>query len=115
MTLPLARPSRDDRKDWGHAREQPWPSAEHPMLTGVKVLVVDDEHDARGLVEEVLTQCEAIVVTAASAEEALEILMRHKPDVIISDIGMPEKECALPASIREIRRFPATQGAAHCH
>jgi CheY-like chemotaxis protein len=78
------------------------------MLTGVKVLVVDDEHDARGLIKEVLTQCEAIVVTAASAEEALEILLRHKPDVIISDIGMPEKDGL--QLIREVRRFPATQG-----
>jgi len=108
VTLPLA-PIRDNRKDWGHARGQPLAAeSEHPMLTGVKVLVVDDEHDARGLIKEVLTQCEAIVVTAASAEEALEILMRHKPDVIISDIGMPEKDGL--QLIREIRRFPATQG-----
>jgi PAS domain S-box-containing protein len=108
VTLPLA-PIRDNKKDRRQPLAQPLPvESEHLMLTGVKVLVVDDEHDARGLIKEVLTQCEAIVVTAASAEEALEILMKHKPDVIVSDIGMPEKDGF--QLIREVRRFPATQG-----
>jgi PAS domain S-box-containing protein len=107
VTLPLA-PIRD-RKDLGHALAQlsAWDS-EHIMLSGVKVLVVDDEQDARGLIKEVLTQCEAIVTTAASAEEALDILMKQKPDVMISDIGMPEKDGF--QLIREVRSFPATQG-----
>jgi PAS domain S-box-containing protein len=107
VTLPLA-PIRD-RKGAGHTLGQPsGTQGEHIMLSGVKVLVVDDEHDARGLIKEVLTQCEAVVVTAASAEEALEILMKHKPDVMISDIGMPEKDGF--QLIREVRSFPASQG-----
>jgi PAS domain S-box-containing protein len=107
VTLPLA-PIRD-RKDLGHAMAQLSASdSEHLMLSGVKVLVVDDEQDARGLIKEVLTQCEAVVTTAASAEEALDILMKQKPDVMISDIGMPEKDGF--QLIREVRSFPATQG-----
>ena len=107
ITLPLA-PIRD-RKDLGHALAQLSASdSEHIMLSGVKVLVVDDEQDARGLIKEVLTQCEAIVTTAANAEEALDILMKQKPDVMISDIGMPEKDGF--QLIREVRSFPATQG-----
>src|SRR6185437_8043395 len=106
VTLPLA-PIRD-RKGAGHTLGQPsGTQGEHIMLSGVKVLVVDDEHDARSLIKEVLTQCEAVVVTAASAEEALEILMKHKPDVMISDIGMPEKDGF--QLIREVRSFPAAR------
>ncbi len=75
ITLPLA-PIRD-RKDLGHALAQLSASdSEHIMLSGIKVLVIDDEQDARGLIKEVLTQCEAIVTTAANAEEALDILMK---------------------------------------
>ncbi len=107
VTLPLA-PIRD-RKDPGHALAQPSASGSgHILLSGVKVLVVDDEQDVRTLIKEVLTQCEAVVITAASAEEALEILMKRKLDVMISDIGMPGKDGL--QLIREARSFPATQG-----
>ena len=63
---------------------------EQASLNGVKVLVVDDELDARELIGRILTQCEAQVVLAASATEALEILDRESIDVLVSDIGMPE-------------------------
>jgi signal transduction histidine kinase len=58
-------------------------------LKGVRVLVVDDEADARDLVRVVLERCEAEVVTASSGAEALEELDRHTSDVLLSDIGMP--------------------------
>ena len=61
-------------------------------LKGVRVLVVDDEPDARDLVERLLTECAAIVTTAASASEALQQVTREKPDVLVSDIGMPEED-----------------------
>ena len=61
-------------------------------LAGVRVLVVDDEPDARDLVERLLTECAAIVTTAASASEALQQVTREKPDVLVSDIGMPEED-----------------------
>lgn len=58
-------------------------------LKGLRVLVVDDDPDARFLVCTVLTQAEAIVATAASAEEALSQIEQFNPDLLISDIGMP--------------------------
>jgi PAS domain S-box-containing protein len=60
-------------------------------LSGVRVLVVDDETDARELIRQVLTDCEAAVSTAASAEEALLMLSQQEaPHVLVSDIGMPD-------------------------
>jgi CheY-like chemotaxis protein len=60
-----------------------------PTLTGLKVLVVDDETDGRELVRRFLVECEAIPSLAASAAEAHAIIPTFKPDVIVSDIGMP--------------------------
>jgi CheY-like chemotaxis protein len=59
-------------------------------LSGVKVLVVDDEVDARDLVKRVLADCDAEVLTAGSAGEALLLVERERPDLLVSDIGMPE-------------------------
>jgi signal transduction histidine kinase len=61
-------------------------------LTGLKVLVVDDEPDARSLIQRLLQDCRAIVVTAGSAEEAVQILLCDTPDVLVSDIGMPGED-----------------------
>ena len=65
---------------------------DHAMVKGLKVLVVDDEADARELVRRFLTECGAIAALAASAEEAYSLLPTFKPDVIISDIGMPTQD-----------------------
>jgi PAS domain S-box-containing protein len=61
-------------------------------LDGVRVLVVDDEPDARALIERLLQECEATVSTAGSASEALEHVARDTPDVLLSDIGMPKED-----------------------
>jgi len=72
-------------------------------LQGVKVLVVDDEPDARSLMERLLQDNHASVVTAASAAEAMLALARETPDVIVSDIGMPgEDGYALMRRIRAL-------------
>jgi PAS domain S-box-containing protein len=74
-----------------------------PALEGTRVLVVDDEADARGYLTVALEQCGAEVVTAASAHEALESLQRQRPDVLVSDIGMPgEDGFALIAKVRAL-------------
>jgi CheY-like chemotaxis protein len=57
-------------------------------LGGLKVLVIDDDGDARELVKTILMDAHANAVTAASADEGLAMLRQLKPDVIISDIGM---------------------------
>jgi signal transduction histidine kinase/CheY-like chemotaxis protein len=58
-------------------------------LSGVKVLVVDDEEDARLLVQRVLEQYGAQVRTAGCAAEAISAMAEGRPDVLVSDIGMP--------------------------
>lgn len=63
-----------------------------PRLEGVRVLVVDDDFETRQMLDAVLSQCHAEVITAASAAEALEELKRQKPDVLVSDLGMPEQD-----------------------
>jgi signal transduction histidine kinase/CheY-like chemotaxis protein len=58
-------------------------------LAGIKVLVVDDDADARNLVQRLLSDCNAQVITAASAQEAITLLKAELADVLLSDIGMP--------------------------
>ena len=60
-----------------------------PDLAGMKVLVIDDEADARQLLQELLAACGAQVRLAESAEQGLAMLEREPPDVLVSDIGMP--------------------------
>ena len=59
-------------------------------LSRVKVLVVDDEPDARDLINRILSDCHAEVRTAANAREALDAIAREVPDVLVSDLGMPD-------------------------
>jgi signal transduction histidine kinase/CheY-like chemotaxis protein len=62
---------------------------ERTDLSGITVLVVDDEPDARDLLRRVLSDCDAEVITAASAAEALTLVSERRPHVLVSDIGMP--------------------------
>jgi PAS domain S-box-containing protein len=59
-------------------------------LSGVAVLVVDDDRDARELIARILTDCKATVHIAASAREAFAALRAAPPDLLISDLGMPD-------------------------
>ena len=59
-------------------------------IRGVRVLVVDDDPDARELLSTILQQAGAEVVSARSADEALAVFERLRPDVLVSDIGMPD-------------------------
>ncbi|WNZ27146.1 PAS domain S-box protein [Leptolyngbya sp. NK1-12] len=59
-------------------------------LQGVRVLVVDDEADARELVAFLLERVGAVVTSVASAMEALQLIPQLQPDILLSDIGMPE-------------------------
>jgi CheY-like chemotaxis protein len=72
------------------------------------VLVVDDEADTRELLRVGVGQCGAEVVTAGSALEALEALAEERPDLIISDIGMPGEDGY--ELIRKVRALPAGRG-----
>jgi CheY-like chemotaxis protein len=71
------------------------PRADTPLpagLDGIRVLVVDDEPDARDLVAYVLETCGMEVRIAGAAAEALTALERFTPHVIVSDIGMPNQD-----------------------
>ncbi len=76
-------------------------------LAGIKVLVVDDEADAREMLAETLADFGAQTVLAASAGEALAAIS-SKPDVILSDIGMPLEDGY--SLIRRIRELPPAEG-----
>ncbi len=103
---------RTDEPD-GHARAAPRniPMDHHhtTRLRGVKVLVVDDELDARELLRRLLIDSEAEPKLAASAAEAKSILNSFKPDVILSDIAMPQQDGY--EFIREMRRQGVTTPA----
>ena len=59
-------------------------------LSNLVVLVVDDDPDSRDLLHRLLSDCGATVTAAASAAEALAATDNQRPDLLISDIGMPE-------------------------
>lgn len=79
-------------------------------LNGISILAVDDEADTRDFLKIALEQYGATVAIAADAQEALEKLQTLKPDVLLSDIGMPGQDGY--ALIRQVRRLPADQGGA---
>jgi CheY-like chemotaxis protein len=84
------------------------PLGPHAELTGVKVLVVDDEPDARELLAEMLSACHLEVQTAGTVEEALRIFDEYRPDIVVSDIGMPGEDGY--DLIRKLRALAATRG-----
>ena len=79
-----------------------------PDLTGVRVLVVDDEQSTRELLRALLEERGAAVSSASSAAEALEQLQRAPPDLLVSDIGMPDADGY--TFIRQVRALPPAQG-----
>jgi CheY-like chemotaxis protein len=79
------------------------------LLKGLRVLIVDDDPDTRALLVMTLEQSGAESVAAvASASEALGALARLAPDVLVSDIGMPNVDGY--ELIRQIRALPADAG-----
>jgi signal transduction histidine kinase/CheY-like chemotaxis protein len=79
-----------------------------PTLKGLRVLLVDDDLDARDLFTRTLEHYDARVTAVASAEAALTALQRWKPHVLVSDIAMPEESGYV--LMQKIRRLPPEQG-----
>jgi len=77
-------------------------------LSGMRVLVVDDEPDMRELISFLLEDAGAEVVTVAVAQEALTALARFQPDVLLSDIGMPGMDGYM--LLRQVRALPPERG-----
>jgi signal transduction histidine kinase/ActR/RegA family two-component response regulator len=90
------------------AAEAPLRFDDVPKLTGVRVLIVDDERDTREVLTSVLEHHMIEVAAVSSSEEALEVLHRWKPDVLVSDIGMP-RESGYDL-IRKLRRRTRNEG-----
>jgi PAS domain S-box-containing protein len=76
-----------------------------PSLSGLRVIVVDDEPDAREIASAILSEVGAEVATAASVPQALDLIDRWMPDVLISDIGIPNEDGY--DLIRRVRARPA--------
>ncbi len=77
-------------------------------LHGLHLLVVDDDDDARELIAQVLVECGAQVRQAANAADALHEFERELPDLLLSDIGMPERDGY--ELIHDIRGLDAAHG-----
>jgi signal transduction histidine kinase/ActR/RegA family two-component response regulator len=78
------------------------------QLAGLRVLVVDDDQDARDLITEVLRSRGAEVTSAASVDEARDELERRPPHVLLSDIAMPGQDGF--ELIRSVRQHPSSTG-----
>ncbi|HET9132345.1 MAG TPA: ATP-binding protein, partial [Terriglobia bacterium] len=78
-------------------------------LNGVRILVVDDDPDACLLLQRILESCHAEVKTAASMFDALEAIGRQLPHVLLSDLGMPDKDGF--DLIRAVRAMSAEKGS----
>jgi len=79
-------------------------------LAGLRVVVADDQDDSRELIDFLLTQQGAIVTGAASAAEAFAAVKGHPPDVLLSDIEMPDENGY--AFIGRVRALGAEEGGA---
>lgn len=77
-------------------------------LSGLRVLIVDDELDARTLLMAMLERCGAEVVAVGSAREGLDAIESWRPDVLVADIGMPVEDGY--GLIRNVRALPKERG-----
>jgi PAS domain S-box-containing protein len=88
LPIPLLRDmpfAEDPSADWSY-------SSNETQLTGVKILVVDDDPDSCEMLRRVLQERGAHVETVSSSNDALRRLEEMQPDVLVSDIGMPEMD-----------------------
>jgi len=111
-TFSIALPGDSSHSVFRESRPPPARTGARPTeltrLDDLRLLVVDDERDARDLLREILSGCGATVACANSALEALERVRDLKPQVIVSDLGMPEMDGL--DLIRQLRRLPVDQG-----
>jgi len=114
VTLPVT-PLRPDAHEEPERRHPESSNAAAPFNTdlckqiaGLKVLVVDDEADSRAVVQRLLEACNAVVLASASAADALERVAAERPDVLVSDIGMPGEDGY--SLIRRVRALGPERG-----
>lgn len=96
-TEALAAQERSDGKEDRESDGDP-----KPILTGIHALVVEDDPDGSDLIEAVLKGFGASVTTAGTARDAWSALAQHPPDIIVSDLGLPDEDGF--SLMRRIRR-----------
>ena len=105
IDLPTMPPQEIDHR----AEAEGLQTQQLPSLSHARVLLIDDETDARDLSQAVLEECGAIVIAVSSGAEALSVLRAASPDVlpnvIVSDLGMPTEDGY--QMIRRIRALDA--------
>jgi signal transduction histidine kinase/DNA-binding response OmpR family regulator len=89
-------------------RAHPTPVSAPREVEGMRILVIDDEPDARELLRTLLESCRVDVTTASSAAEGFELLQQRKHDVVLSDIAMPGEDGL--SFIRRVRALPRESG-----
>ncbi len=104
VRLPLLVRSEQVR----HEDNKPLPTPYPLLLKHTQILVVDDEPDIRDLISFILQEYGVEVTTVASAKAALEYLSQSIPDILISDIGMPEVDGYM--LMRQVRQRSPQQG-----
>jgi signal transduction histidine kinase/CheY-like chemotaxis protein len=110
LRLPLAEPEEAAKPSVPAASEAAPRTGQQGDLAGVKVLLVDDAEDTLDVLQQILQHSGATIMAANSAGTALALLEREQPDVIVSDIGMPDVDGF--ELMRRIRRRSAGAGGA---
>lgn len=111
VDLPLAQERRDPARAEERLREverRRGRTSDKVRLDGVHILLVEDDDDSRKLLGTMLKRYGAKVTSTKSAAEALEVFSEELPDLLISDIGMPDEDGY--ALIRKLRELPADKG-----
>jgi signal transduction histidine kinase len=89
--------------------EPPWPDpASVSLLLGVRIVIVDDQEDARELLKNVLQRYGGVVTVTPSAAEALAAVASERPDVVVTDIEMPGQSGY--DFLRQLRSLPEDLG-----
>ncbi|WP_437641680.1 ATP-binding response regulator [Sorangium sp. So ce854] len=115
VVLPVADPARAERDGRlrarnGSAPDRAPPGAPERRIDGVRVLVVDDEDDAGEIAGSMLRELGGEPRVVRSAEEALRALAEFRPDILISDLGMPHEDGF--ALMHRVRALPPDAGSA---
>jgi CheY-like chemotaxis protein/two-component sensor histidine kinase len=95
MTLPIAAVASTGESDTEHTPESTdamLRRLQPPRLDGLRIVIVDDEADARRVVSRILSDAGAIVMSAANVPEALRGIESLQPHVLVSDIAMPDED-----------------------
>lgn len=106
VRLPLLEGRQGDKETRGEGEENI--TSNHSPLNGLQILVVDDDADNREFMVFALTTYGANAIATASSDEALRALQQFKPDVLVSDIGMPDEDGY--ALIRQVRMLEHKSG-----